>query len=196
MILAAWSAQEWAAVVAPAVVLLVGVITLYVNGERAERWRRRELHARGLAAAIAYAEMPFAIRRRQHEPEHRSAERVRLTTRFSEIQAEIAVCQALIGSEADARIATAYGELVDVTRRVAGAAAREAWEGDAIELDPDVNMPALKSFSRSQPTGNGSPKRYVTRLARLGAGSKTRLIFPTTRREHAPTRWANASEKR
>jgi hypothetical protein len=143
MILAAWSVQERAAVIAPAVVLLVGVITLYVNGERAERWRRRELHARGMAAASAYAEMPFAIRRRQHEPEHRSAERVRLTARFSEIQAEIAVCQALIESEGDPRIAAAYRELVDATRRIAGAAAREGWDDDPIERDPDVNMPAV-----------------------------------------------------
>lgn len=143
MILAAWTVQEWTAVIAPTVALLVGVITLYVNGERAERWRRRELHARGMAAAIAYAEMPFAIRRRQPEPEHRSAERVRLTTRFSEIQAEIVVCQALIESEGDPLIAAAYRELVDATRRIAGAAAREAWKDEPIERDADVHMPAL-----------------------------------------------------
>ena len=143
MILAAWNVQEWAAVIAPAVVLLVGVITLYVNGERAERWRRRELHARGMAAAIAYAEMPFAIRRRQPEPKHRSAERVRLTDRFSEIQAEIAVCQALIESEGDPHIAAAYRDLVDATRRIAGAVARGAWNDEPIERDADVNMPAV-----------------------------------------------------
>jgi hypothetical protein len=143
MILAAWDVKEWAAVLAPAVVLLVGVITLYVNGERAERWRRRDLHARGLAAAIVYAEMPFAIRRRQREQEHRSAERVRLTARFADIQAEISVCQALIESEDDPRIAAAYRELVVATRRIAGVAAREAWNDEPIGRDPDVNMPAV-----------------------------------------------------
>jgi hypothetical protein len=143
MILLAWTVQEWAAVIAPAVALLVGAISLYVNGERTERRRRRELHARGMAAAIAYAEMPFAIRRRQHEHEHRSAERVRLSTRFSEIQAEIAVCQALIESEGDRRVAAAYRELVAATRRIAGAAAREAWNGGPISRDADVNMPAV-----------------------------------------------------
>src|ERR1700741_1960199 len=114
MTLAAWSVQEWAAVIAPAIVLLVGVVTLYINGERAERWRRRDLHARGMAAAIAYSEMPFAIRRRQYEAEHRSSERVRLTTCFAEIQAEIAICQALLESECDPRIASAYRELVAI----------------------------------------------------------------------------------
>ena len=116
---------------------------MYVTGERADRWRRRELHARGMAAAIAYAEMPFAIRRRQHEQEHRSAERVRLTARFSEIQAEIAVCQAVIDSEGDPHIAAAYCELVAATRRIAGAAAREAWNDEPIGHDADVNMPAV-----------------------------------------------------
>lgn len=143
MILAAWNVHEWAAVIAPTVVLLVGIITLYVNGERAERWRRRELHARGMAAAIAYAEMPFAIRRRQAEAEHRSAERVRLANRFSEIQAEIAVCQALVESEGDPRVAAAYRELVAATRHIAGAAAREAWNDEPVERDADVNMPAV-----------------------------------------------------
>jgi hypothetical protein len=143
MILAAWNITEWAAVLAPGVALFIGVITLLINGERAERRRRRELHARGLAAAIAYAEMPFAIRRRQHEPEHRSAERVRLTTRFSEIQAELSVCQALIDAEGDPQVATAYRELVDATRRIAGDAARQAWNDHPIQQDPDVNMPEV-----------------------------------------------------
>jgi hypothetical protein len=143
MIIAAWNVKEWAAVLAPAVALLIGVITLLINGERAERRRRRELHARGLAAAIAYAEMPFAIRRRQHELEHRSAERVRLTTRFSEIQAELSVCQALIDAEGHQQVSTAYRELVDATRRIAGGAARQAWNDDPIQQDPDVNMPAI-----------------------------------------------------
>jgi LysR substrate binding domain len=143
MILAAWDVKEWAAALAPGVALFIGVITLLLSGERAERQRRRELYARGLAATIAYGEMPFAIRRRQHEPDRRSAERVRLTVQFSEIQAELAICQTLIDAEHDAEVAATYCDLVEATRRIAGSASRTAWNDDPIERDPDVNMPDL-----------------------------------------------------
>jgi hypothetical protein len=143
MILAAWDVKEWAAALAPGVALFIGVITLLLSGERAERQRRRELYARGLAATIAYGEMPFAIRRRQHEPDRRSAERVRLTVQFSEIQAELAICQTLIDAEHDAEVAATYRDLVEATRRIAGSASRTAWNDDPIERDPDVNMPDL-----------------------------------------------------
>jgi hypothetical protein len=140
MILAAWDIKEWAAVLAPGIALVLGVITLFISGERAERQRRRELHARALAATIAYAEMPFAIRRRRSEAEHRSSERVRLTTRFSEIQAEISVCVALLEAEGDRPVSAAYRELVQATRDVAGAAARAGWNDEPITRDSDVNM--------------------------------------------------------
>lgn len=143
MILAAWAVRDWAAVLAPTVALLVGVATLLVNGERAERRRRRELHARGLAAALAYAEMPFEIRRRRHEDVERSAERVRLTTRFSEVQAELRVCETLIDADGNGTVAGRYRELVEATRRVAGGAARESWNRDPIDSDAAVNMPDL-----------------------------------------------------
>lgn len=168
IILAAWDVKEWAAVLAPGVALLLGVITLSINGARNERQRRRELHARALAAAIAYAEMPFAIRRRQHEPDRRSAERVRLTTVFSQIQAEISVCQALIDAEGDQRVTAAYRELVRATRDVAGTAARDAWNDEPITRDPDVNMPAVAE--QLQPLARPREKfadaiRYASRSA-------------------------------
>jgi len=96
--IAAWHAKDIAVVVAPTAVLIIGVVTLLINGERAERRRRRELYARGLTVALAYAEMPFEIRRRRHEADQRSAERVRLASRFSEVQAELSVCHALIAT--------------------------------------------------------------------------------------------------
>lgn len=143
MIEAAWQAKDVATVIAPTAVLLIGVITLLVTGERSERQRRRELHARALAAALAYAEMPFEIRRRQHEAEHRSAERVRLTTRFSDIQAELSVCQALIDAEGNDEVRAAFADLVAKTRTIAGGAARDAWTSEPIADDSGVNMPDL-----------------------------------------------------
>ena len=141
MVIAAWDVKEWAAVLAPSVALLIGVATLIVNGERAERLRRRELHARALAAAIAYREMPFAIRRRHVDDP--GAERIRLTSAFQEIQAELAVCEVLIAAEGQSKVTNCFREFVGTTRRIAGGAARDAWNSEPIRADADINMPEL-----------------------------------------------------
>jgi hypothetical protein len=82
---------------APAIGALVGLagvlIGLWVSGNRAERQRRRNLHARALESVFAYAEMPFMIRRRRHENGHRSAERIRLSDHFSGVKAEMGSCR-------------------------------------------------------------------------------------------------------
>jgi hypothetical protein len=127
-----------------ALLALFGVLlTLLVGGIRAERERRRVLHARALAAVIAYGEMPFMIRRRRCEMDERSAERVRLSTRFSEIQAEIGTCQVLLGADGYAGLAARYEALVAVARRVVGGEARRAWTEEPISTDAEMNMPEL-----------------------------------------------------
>jgi len=127
-----------------ALVGLFGVVLgLWINGDRAERQRRRELHSRALAAVIAYGEMPFRIRRRRCEESARSSERIRLSEEFSAIQAEIATCRVLLNADGDARIAEAYGHLVEVARRTAGAEAHQAWKEPAIESDTEMNMAQL-----------------------------------------------------
>jgi hypothetical protein len=93
--------------IAGAIIALAGVLAgLWIGGDRAERQRRRDLHARALAAILAYAEMPFMIRRR-YEPEHSSAERVRLAEHFSAVKAELTNCQVLLAADGAQRIATA-----------------------------------------------------------------------------------------
>jgi hypothetical protein len=92
---------------------LAGVtITLYVNGRRTDRTVRRETRSRAIEAVVAYQEMPYAIRRRRHEAEHRSAERVRLTETFTAIQAELASCEALMRADPDASVRDGYANLV------------------------------------------------------------------------------------
>lgn len=92
---------------------LVGVsATLAVNGYRDERQRRRHNHARAIEAVVAYNEMPYRIRRRRNEPEHASSERTRLSDSFSEIQAELASCQAIIRADPDPDVRAAYDRLV------------------------------------------------------------------------------------
>jgi hypothetical protein len=136
--------------VAGAVIAFGGVVLgLLVNGDRGERRRRRELHARALAALLAYAEMPFAIRRRRCEGEHASAERVRLSEHFSDVKAEIATCQVLLAADGDERLSAAYNDLVETARATAGAESHEAWKEAAVATDSEMNMPAL--HGRLQP---------------------------------------------
>jgi hypothetical protein len=120
---------------------LIGVaVTLQVNGIRAERTRRRELHARAIEAVVAYLQMPYAIRRRRHEEEHRSAERVRLTEAFSAIQAELASCEALMRSDEDVLVRDGYATLVATLRKHAGEQVKAAWRMPPITTDQDMGM--------------------------------------------------------
>jgi len=134
-------------VAAPAVgtiIAFAGVLLgLLVSGDRAERERRRALHARALAATLAYAEMPFMIRRRRSEEAERSAERVRLSDHFSAVKAEIATCQVLLAADGDEKLAAAYDDLIEVARGTAGREAHTAWEDPPVATDAEMNMGGL-----------------------------------------------------
>lgn len=123
---------------------LAGVVAgLAINGDRAERQRRRDLHGRALAAVLRYGEMPFMIRRRRHEEGERSAERVRLSDHFSEVKAEMSACEVLLAADGDERVSAAYSDLVLTARGTVGAAAHEAWESPPVAGDSEMNMGAL-----------------------------------------------------
>ena len=133
-----------------AVIGLFGIVAgLWINGDRAERQRRRDLHARALAAVVDYGEMPFMICRRRSEPEQRSAERIRLSDHFSSVKAEISTCQVLLAADGHPRIADAYEELVATARHVVGKEAHEAWQREPIHQDSEMNMGPL--FERLTP---------------------------------------------
>jgi hypothetical protein len=118
---------------------LVGVAaTLWVNGAREERRRRREIHARALEAVARYYEMPFMIRRRRHDEP--SAERARLSERFAEVQAELASCEALIRTDRDPAVRRTYAALVKDLRAHAGGQALLAWEAPPIASDKQMGM--------------------------------------------------------
>lgn len=127
-----------------AAVGLIGVLAgLWINGDRAERARRRELHARALAAVLDYGEMPFMIRRRRAEPEQRSAERIRLSDHFSAVKAEISTCQVLLSADDVRGISDAYDSLVATARAVVGKEAHDAWAEEPITTDAEMNMGPL-----------------------------------------------------
>jgi hypothetical protein len=130
-------------VVGAAIGLAGLLLGLAVNGDRVERQRRRDLHGRALAAVLAYAEMPFMIRRRRNEESERSGERVRLSAHFSQVKAEMSSCEVLLAADGDERVSTAYRDLVVSARATAGAEAHEAWESEPIAGDSDMNMGGL-----------------------------------------------------
>lgn len=150
--LGAWAIDINAPIVGAAIAAAGVLLGLWVNGDRAERQRKRELHARALAAIIAYGEMPFMIRRRRCEDDERSAERVRLSDHFSAVKAEVTTCQVLLAADGDEKLATAYDELVEEARRTAGQEARVAWTEPPITADAEMNMGDL--FERLAPFRN------------------------------------------
>jgi hypothetical protein len=146
---AAISAPVGGAVIGAAIGLLGIVAGLWINGDRAERQRRRDLHARALAAVVDYGEMPFMIYRRRSEPEQRSAERIRLSDHFSRVKAEISTCQVLLAADGHPRVSDAYEELVSTARSVVGKEAHDAWRQEPIREDSEMNMGVL--FERIAP---------------------------------------------
>lgn len=130
--------------IAGAIIAFAGVLLgLWLNGDRAERQRVRELHARALTAITAYGEMPFMVRRRRFEATEQSAERVRLSDRFSEIKAEVHTCQLLLAADGDTKVALAFEKVIEVAQHTAGREAHEAWTQPAIRSDAEMNMSEL-----------------------------------------------------
>jgi hypothetical protein len=127
-----------------AIIAFVGIaLGLWVSGDRTERQRRRDLHARALAAVLAYAEMPFMIRRRRGEEAERSSERVRLSDHFSDVKAEVSACQVLLAADGDERLANAYTNLFETARVTAGKEAHQAWIDEPVQSDDEMNMGPL-----------------------------------------------------
>lgn len=119
----------------------IAILTLWLNGRRGERVRRRELYAGAWAAVQAYKEFAFAVRRRRHdEPE---AERVRVSEALREVQKDLAFHDALVGRERSVRVATHYRNLVIKTREIAGGLIREGWNTSPITTDAAMNMPEV-----------------------------------------------------
>lgn len=141
---ASGGASDWpviAALLAAAIAFMGVMITLVVNGRRAERERLRELYAGGWAAVQAYKEMAFAVRRRNID--ERAAERVRVSEAMREIQKDLAFHEALIGRERSGKIAAEYRILVAKTREIAGGIVKRSWNEDPIACDKDMHSPAI-----------------------------------------------------
>lgn len=136
-------------------IALVGVlITLYVNGRRTERTRRRDLYSEGWAAVQAYKEFAFAVRRRNADD--RAGERVRISTAMGKVQKELAYREAMIGRERVSDFvftvtgkdrpgvaADAFMKLVAETRKVAGGIIKRSWDEEPISQDNEMHAPGI-----------------------------------------------------
>jgi hypothetical protein len=144
VVLAGSGAEAWklaVPLIAAAIALLGVLVTLLVNGRRAERDRLRALYAAGWAAVQAYKEMAFAIRRRNAE--QRAAERVRLSEALREIQNQLSYHEALIGRERSGKVAVEYCALVAKTREIAGGIIRRSWNEEPIASDKEMHSPEI-----------------------------------------------------
>lgn len=121
--------------------MLVAALAIWVNGYRADRVRRRELYAEGLAVVVEYEEFAFAIRRR--DASNRAAERVRLSSALGATQAKLARCEAMIENERSSDVADAYRNLVSETRQIAGAIIARSWDAEPIERDSEMHAPEI-----------------------------------------------------
>lgn len=117
------------------------IVTLAVNGWRAECGRRRQLYASGWAAVQAYKEFAFAVRRRNADD--RAGERVRISAGLGLVQRDLAYHEALIAREPSRVVASRFRDLVDKTRKIAGGIIRRSWNEEPITADRDMHAPDI-----------------------------------------------------
>lgn len=112
-------------VIAAAIAAIVSLVTLAWNARRDRQDRQREIFAHAFEACILYREFPFIVRRRNAED--LAAERARITSDLSRLQARLDSGEAILRVEAP-RVGAVYADLVRETRRVAGPYISKAWD--------------------------------------------------------------------
>jgi hypothetical protein len=135
------SSTAWVAptIVLSSLALVVSVATFFVAGRRARLDRQRQIFGDAFAAVMAYREYPFIVCRRN--PDEASKERQRISTDLSDLQAKLNGFKGTLRVE-DPYVGERYVELVDATRRVAGAFIKEAWNADAVREDLLIHNPS------------------------------------------------------
>ncbi len=135
------SSSAWIAptIVLSILALVVSVATFFVAGRRARLDRQRQVFGDAFAAVMGYREYPFIVRRRN--PDEASKERQRISADLSDLQAKLNGFKGMLRVE-DPYVGERYVELVDATRRVAGAFIKDAWNTDPVGEDSQVHNPS------------------------------------------------------
>jgi hypothetical protein len=135
------SGSAWIAptIVLSTLALVVSVATFFVAGRRSRVDRQRRVFDDAFAAVMEYREYPFIVRRRN--PDEASKERQRISTALSDLQAKLNGFKGMLKVE-DPYVGERYTEMVEATRRVAGAFIKEAWNTDPVGEDSLVHNPS------------------------------------------------------
>jgi hypothetical protein len=121
------------AIIAALVSGLVSLTTLALTGRRERKERHRQLMADAFAACQTYKEFPYKVRRRRSDAEAQ-ADHSRISDELSAVQAALADHRARFMVEAPA-VAVFFGDLVAVTRGVAGSEIRAGWTASPVGPD-------------------------------------------------------------
>lgn len=113
------------ALIAAIVAAFVSLAGYWQAGRLNRQDRQRQLFAEAYSAVRSYREFPYIIRRRLE-----SDDEAKITGRLSDCQIEMDKYSGLLLVES-ATVGSAYAELVDETRRIAGAEISVAWDEPA-----------------------------------------------------------------
>lgn len=128
------------AAITGAVSIAALAINAWLSGHRERQNRQRDVFSKAFAAAVAYEEFPFVVRRRRASLSE--DERVRISTELSRVQADISYYSAWLSTESR-RVSEAYETLIAKMREVVGQEIHNAWTAEPIESDTEMNMPDL-----------------------------------------------------
>jgi hypothetical protein len=139
------------AVTTGAVSLVTLAINAWLTGHRDRINRRRDIFAKAFAAATAYEEFPYVVRRRRTTDAE--GERIRISTELRKVQEDISYYSVWLSTESR-HVSQAYETLILKLREVAGGAIRKAWGEPPVGSDAAMNMPdlglgALKPFKQA-----------------------------------------------
>lgn len=128
------------AAITGAVALLALAINAILTAYRERVNRRHEMFSKAFAAAVAYEEFPYVVRRRRiSAPED---ERVRISTELRKVQEDISYYSAWLFTESW-RISEAYKTLILQLREIAGREIQNAWNQPPVGSDAEMNITGL-----------------------------------------------------
>ena len=130
------------AIVVAALMGAISIATLAINawlsGHRERKNRQRDVFSKAFAAAVAYEEFPYVVRRRRASlPED---ERLRISTELRKVQEDISYYTAWLSTESR-HVAEVYETLIAKMRELAGQEIHNAWAAQPIEHDAEMNIP-------------------------------------------------------
>jgi hypothetical protein len=128
------------AAITGAVSLLALAINAVLTAYRERVNRRREMFSKAFAAAVAYEEFPYVVRRRRTSaPED---ERIRISTELRKVQEDISYYSAWLFTESRP-ISEAYETLILQLREIAGREIQNAWNQPPVGNDAEMNISGL-----------------------------------------------------